>query len=462
MKKSILLVVATIVVAATLSEAVQFGLFNRHSNPSTTSKPQHRGGLLGINILKPVTSILDAVGHTVGAILNLLVGGLRYRPYKRITTTPMPTISVEITPPHIVSIEINTPPPTAHVVITLPTKATATTKRTLPVAPAKITTPTTTETAVTEGTTQSTPHPPEKQTEPTTMEVTTEPTTHPFPVPSEEPTTPTTVEATTESTTHPSPVPSEAPKTPTTVEVTTASTTHEPTTTTEASITEKGKPGNVDWRRLNCSSPITFQGKCRGSFAFAVTAAIEAQMCHKTGKYTILSAQNLIDCTTVAPFENAGCDGGALEPTFDYIVNVGINSEEDYPYTASASKCKYNQEKSVGRIKDYMSIDEGDEETMEYILNNVGPIAVGIDATQKSFADYRGGVYYEPKCKSDIESLNHAVLLVGYGVEPDGTKYWIIRNSYGTEWGDKGYGKIARTSTNHCGINTYAVYPVVV
>ncbi|KAB0798068.1 hypothetical protein PPYR_05111 [Photinus pyralis] len=428
MKKSILLVVVTIVVAATLSEAVQFGLFNRPSHQSTTtSKPQPRGGLLGLNILKPVTSILDAVGHTVGAILNLLVGGLRYKPYKRITTTPMPTISVEITPPHIVSIEINTPPPTAHVVVSLSTKPS------LPVAPPKITTPTSTLAAITESTTQST-------------------------VTSEKPTEPTT----TESTTQPSPTPSQSPTTPTTVEVTTASTTHAPTTTTEASITEKGKPGNVDWRRLNCSSPITFQGKCRGSFAFAVTAAIEAQMCYKTGQYTVLSAQNLIDCTMVAPFENAGCDGGALEPTFDYVVNVGINSEEDYPYTASISKCKYNQEKSVGRINDYMSIDEGDEETMEYILNNVGPIAVGIDATHKSFADYRGGVYYEPNCKSDIESLNHAVLLVGYGVEPDGTKYWLIRNSYGTEWGDKGYGKIARTATNHCGINTYAVYPVVV
>lgn len=449
-------------VALTLSDAAQFGWFNKPSSQSTTPAPKSRfslGGLLSggsedapvLNILKPVTGLLDIVGETVGRILNLLSGGLRYRPYKKMTTTPPPKMAIVITTPYK---EMTTTPPRKVEIVIPP--------------PKEPSTEVATETTPSEGPSTHKTEPEVPPSESTTT------------LPSEGPSTNTSAEVPTfESTT--TTLPSEGSSTnkteakiPTTEPTTTlpsegSSTnkieaevpTTEPTTTTQASITEKGKPENVDWRRLNCSSPVRFQAKCRGSFAFAVTAAIEAQVCFKMEKYTVLSPQNLIDCTTVSPFENSGCDGGALEPTFDYVVNVGINSEADYPYTASASKCNFKQDKLIGRLKDYMSIDEGDEETIEHVLNNVGPIAVGIDATHKSFTDYTEGIYYEPKCKSDIESLNHAVLLVGYGVEPDGKRYWIIRNSYGTEWGDKGYGKIARDPKNHCGITTYVVYPVV-
>ncbi|KAF5282973.1 hypothetical protein FQA39_LY04844 [Lamprigera yunnana] len=260
-------------------------------------------------------------------------------------------------------------------------------------------------------------------------------------------TTTTSTSTTTTTTTTTTPKPTtvanvETPKLITTTTTTpkattTITTTPKPTTTTTtvASITEPGKPGNIDWRRLNCMSNVRYQAKCSASFSFATTAAIEAHICYKTGKRYALSPQNLIDCTIAPPFENSGCDGGALEPTYDYVVNVGINTEDDYVYEGTVSKCKFNKDKSIGKLKDYVSIDEGDEETMEYVLNNYGPITVGLDATHESFRYYGGGIYYEPKCKSSIESLNHAVLLIGYGIESDGQKYWLIRNSYGTSWG---------------------------
>ncbi|KAB0802937.1 hypothetical protein PPYR_05123 [Photinus pyralis] len=130
----------------------------------------------------------------------------------------------------------------------------------------------------------------------------------------------------------------------------------------------------------------------------------------KTGKLQDISPQEVLDCSQVEPYENYGCDGGSLEPAYDYI-------------------------------------------------KSKGPIAVGMDASSENWQFYGGGIYYEPDCKSAIENLNHAVTLVGYG-EENGMKYWIVKNSYGTSWGENGYAKIARNETNHCGIASYAVYPL--
>lgn len=112
-------------------------------------------------------------------------------------------------------------------------------------------------------------------------------------------------------------------------------------------------------------------------------------------------------------------------------------------------------------ISGYTEIPEGDEKAMEKVVATLGPVAVGIDANHTTFQFYKDGVYYEKDCKNDGPHINHAMLVVGYGVEPDGQKYWLVKNSYGTDWGIDGYIKIAKDKDNHCGIATSAVYPIV-
>jgi cathepsin L len=111
-------------------------------------------------------------------------------------------------------------------------------------------------------------------------------------------------------------------------------------------------------------------------------------------------------------------------------------------------------------ILNFAFLPAGDERALMEAVATVGPISVAIDASRETFQSYREGVYYDNACSST--QLNHAVLVVGYGTD-DGTKqdYWLIKNSWGTSWGDQGYAKMIRNMNNNCGIATEASYPLV-
>ena len=107
------------------------------------------------------------------------------------------------------------------------------------------------------------------------------------------------------------------------------------------------------------------------------------------------------------------------------------------------------------KLSNFVVLPKGDVNVLKQFSATNGPISVGIDASHYAFKFYTEGVYYEPSCKNGVHDLDHSVLVVGYGTE-NGQDYWLVKNSWSTHWGDKGYIKMARKD-NNCGVATNAV-----
>ncbi|XP_070822589.1 cathepsin K [Chaetodon trifascialis] len=215
-------------------------------------------------------------------------------------------------------------------------------------------------------------------------------------------------------------------------------------------------PKYVDYRKKGMVTSVKNQGSCGSCWAFSSAGALEGQLAKKTGKLVDLSPQNLVDCVK----ENDGCGGGYMTNAFKYVQeNGGIDSEEAYPYIGEDEECRYNSSGMAAQCKGYKEVPVGNEHALAVALFKVGPVSVGIDATLSSFQFYSKGVYYDPNCNKD--DINHAVLAVGYGVSGKGKKYWIVKNSWGEEWGKGGYILMARNHGNLCGIANLASYPIM-
>ena len=216
---------------------------------------------------------------------------------------------------------------------------------------------------------------------------------------------------------------------------------------------------HVDWRLQGAVTEVKDQGQCGSCWAFSSTGSLEGQYYLKKNKLISLSEQNLVDCSS--SYGNDGCNGGLQEGAFNYIKdNEGIDTEESYPYEAEDGSCMFSSSDVGATVTGYIKVPPRDEGALMDAVSSVGPISVSIDASQSSFMHYSSGVYYEPLCSSSALSLDHAVLVVGYGTQ-GGKDYWLVKNSWGEDWGMNGYIMMARNKNNNCGIATGPLYPTV-
>jgi len=224
--------------------------------------------------------------------------------------------------------------------------------------------------------------------------------------------------------------------------------------TPSTTFTVNAAPATWDWRGEGAVTGVKDQGQCGSCWAFSTTGSTEG--CHflATQKLVSLSEQNLVDCSGAQG--NEGCDGGLMTSAMDYIITTGgIDTESTYPYKAQDGNCVYKSSNSGATLASYVNVNSGDEGDLQTKVQT-GPTSVAIDASNPSFQMYSTGVYDEPNCSST--ELDHGVLAVGWGTQ-SGKDYWIVKNSWGTGWGQSGYIFMSRNKSNQCGIATMATLP---
>jgi cathepsin F len=210
---------------------------------------------------------------------------------------------------------------------------------------------------------------------------------------------------------------------------------------TVALYPKKDLPQNFDWRERGVVSEVKNQGQCGSCWSFSTTGAIESKLAIRTGELVTFSEQQLVDCDKT----DDGCKGGLPENAYKYIASAGgIKTDQQYPYKATEGSCSFTTDKADVQIKGSRKIP-ADEATMAEALINEGPLSIGLNAHYMQF--YSGGISDPVHCDSQMD---HAVLIVGFGVENE-VPYWIIKNSWGPDWGEAGYYRIVR-GKGMCGL----------
>lgn len=209
-------------------------------------------------------------------------------------------------------------------------------------------------------------------------------------------------------------------------------------------------PASFDWRDQGAVGPVKDQGACGSCWAFSTVGNLEGLNYIKNKQLVQFSEQQLVDCDKV----DSGCNGGLMENAYNYLKSAGgIMKQADYKYTGRDGTCKFVKSKAALQVTGFTFAASQDEEEIKSFLASTGPLAIALNADPLQF--YDGGIIDADASECDPQGLNHGVTLVGYGSE-NGTDYWVVKNSWGTGWGENGYFRISR-GKGTCGVNTYVV-----
>ena len=217
-----------------------------------------------------------------------------------------------------------------------------------------------------------------------------------------------------------------------------------------------GAPSSIDWRSKGAVTSVKDQGQCGSCWTFSATGAVEGAWAVSKGQLVDLSEEQLVECATGISYGSHGCNGGQMEGAFKYVIEHGQCSLSSYPYTSGTGQsgsCKSCQ--PVVHVSSCSDVKPNDQISLKAAVAQQ-PVAIAIEADTRYFQSYSSGVLSSSFCGT---TLDHGVLIVGYGTE-NGIDYWLVKNSWSTTWGDKGYVKIARSdSTNDPGICGIAMDP---
>ena len=209
-------------------------------------------------------------------------------------------------------------------------------------------------------------------------------------------------------------------------------------------------PTIVDWVSKKAVTFVKNQASCGSCWAFSTVGAIEGAYAIHSGELESLSPQNLVDCDTT----DNGCSGGLMSNAFEYVMLKGVTTEKNYPYEGTEGSCKNPTD--VKKILGYFEVPPGSSYEMKRAISR-NPVSVAIEADSDVFQHYTGGVLDNSSCGT---SLNHGVLVVGYDTTSR-VPYYVVKNSWGSNWGENGFVRLAITDSyaGMCGIHLMGSYP---